>query len=466
MHVAGYIRVSSVHGRRGESFISPVEQRAAIERLAHGKSLTVTVWLEELDQSGGNAERPKWLAARDLIRRGEVKGVIVLNFSRWSRDTEHALASIREIRDAGGDIWSCQEDFDTRTPAGWMMLTNFFAFAQLYREQAREGFETARKNAIARGVPTGPVPFGYIKGSDKRLVPDPVTAPIVLGLFERKAQGDSLATLVEFTRESGHPLARTSIADLLKSKTYLGQVAWGHAVNERAHEPLVARELFDRAQARRGVKAAPVEGGHSTRAMLKSLLRCSGCGATLLVFGSERSRPNYYCAARNKGGCNARARAVIEEIDQVIDEWVMRTFSSDRTMAEAVESGEYVGKALQDLADAEHALSQVLTNTKLIQVLGADEYTTMVEAHKGAVEIARVEVGLLTSRNEMLNIQGGFVEAWPTLSVTAKRRLLHGFIQEIRVSKGTAPISERIQIIGVGNVILDDAELDARVLST
>ena len=203
---AGYIRVSKVGGRRGESFRSPDEQRAAIEALAAERGVEVARWFEELDASGGDDRRPQWNEARELVRKGGASVVIVYDFSRWSRDTEKGLASVRAIQEAGGDLWSCQERIDTTTPDGWFMLTSFLANATLQRAMAGRRFRAAAESAVARGVYTaGTIPIGYLRDEHKRLVPDPETRGTVVGAFERRAAGMSWVKLARWLGEQGHP---------------------------------------------------------------------------------------------------------------------------------------------------------------------------------------------------------------------------------------------------------------------
>lgn len=65
MQLDGYIRVSRVGGRSGESFISPEVQREQIERFAALRGVQIGAWHEDLDQTGGKLTRP---------RRGDAAG--------------------------------------------------------------------------------------------------------------------------------------------------------------------------------------------------------------------------------------------------------------------------------------------------------------------------------------------------------------------------------------------------------
>jgi DNA invertase Pin-like site-specific DNA recombinase len=104
--ITGYVRVSRTSGRSGPSFISPAQQRMAIERMAEAKGLTIIEWFEELNESGGNGRRPLWNKAVQMCERGEAEGIAVLNLSRFSRSTIDALAMIERIEASGGTLYS------------------------------------------------------------------------------------------------------------------------------------------------------------------------------------------------------------------------------------------------------------------------------------------------------------------------------------------------------------------------
>jgi DNA invertase Pin-like site-specific DNA recombinase len=56
--------------RSGESFISPDEQRAAIEAWAKASGNTIMEWHEDLNQSGGTLDRPAFNAAIEGAETG------------------------------------------------------------------------------------------------------------------------------------------------------------------------------------------------------------------------------------------------------------------------------------------------------------------------------------------------------------------------------------------------------------
>ena len=81
----GYIRVSRVAGREGESFISPEVQRAKIAGCGELHGVEIVHWWEELDQSGKRRDRPMFQKALARCESGETGGIIVARLDRFAR---------------------------------------------------------------------------------------------------------------------------------------------------------------------------------------------------------------------------------------------------------------------------------------------------------------------------------------------------------------------------------------------
>src|SRR4051794_32088000 len=105
-------------GRRGESFISPSGQREQIERWARLQGALLGEVFEELDESGGRADRPMLLEAIRRVEQGESEGVVVAYMSRFGRSLPDGLSAIKRITDAGGAFVSVQEGVDFSTDTG------------------------------------------------------------------------------------------------------------------------------------------------------------------------------------------------------------------------------------------------------------------------------------------------------------------------------------------------------------
>lgn len=93
-------------GRGGYSFLSHELQRQSIERVCQREGLTLVDVLEELDKSGGDANRPLWNQAIERVLGGEVGALVVWNLDRFSQNVVDALAAIDRIAAAGGRLVS------------------------------------------------------------------------------------------------------------------------------------------------------------------------------------------------------------------------------------------------------------------------------------------------------------------------------------------------------------------------
>src|SRR4051812_10476831 len=127
MKLDGYIRVSQVRGREGDSFISPDVQREQIEAFARVMNAEIAEWQIDLDQSGGTLDRPGLTAILDRIDAGKTGGLVVAKIDRFARAAE-AGAVVRQINERGAVFASAAERLDPTTPMGKAMLTIVLAF--------------------------------------------------------------------------------------------------------------------------------------------------------------------------------------------------------------------------------------------------------------------------------------------------------------------------------------------------
>jgi DNA invertase Pin-like site-specific DNA recombinase len=101
---------------------------------------------------------------------------------------------------------------------GRMTRNILLAVAENERERAKAGFAAATASAVERGIHVaGTIPFGYVRGEDRVLRPDPDAAPIVRGIFERRAQGLSWAKLAVWAAEQGHPMSEQGVSGLVRN---------------------------------------------------------------------------------------------------------------------------------------------------------------------------------------------------------------------------------------------------------
>jgi site-specific DNA recombinase len=183
----GYIRVSRVGGREGEGYISPPVQREAIEAYAGDLGGEIVAWHDDQDYSGGNVERPGFQRVLERLREGQTDGIVVMRIDRFARSVADGAAIVRAITDRDQVFASCHERIDPRTPEGKYMLNSFLANAELFLDQGKASWFTAKARAVARGAHIGPTPIGYRripKGQERSgcLLPHPVYGSAITDL--------------------------------------------------------------------------------------------------------------------------------------------------------------------------------------------------------------------------------------------------------------------------------------------
>ena len=445
--VAGYIRVSR-KGKR-DNFQSPEEQRAAIEQLAEERDFKVVRWVEEIDASGGDDKRPGWNEVRQAVAKGELDGVVVYDFSRWSRDTEKALTSIREMREANGDIWSAMERFDTTTPEGEFMLTNFFGQATLQRATVGRRFTARRKKLVAQGIHVaGHVPIGYVRGEDGRLAPDPETRDLVLGVFERRAKGESYAKIARWLAEQGHPRTAEGVVSMLRNGCYLGEARHGDTVTKDAHEAIVPRSLWKKCQEKQ--KASARTGKLGGRFLLQGIATCASCGRPLYLTQGNAQVPVYYCRRLD---CDERAYAQAHRLDTFVlsvlfgveDEPGLVDTVSPETWVPLRGDGREVDEAQFALDEARADLDGFRKDTKLRRTMGAELYAETMGDYVTAVNAAEADLAEARERSTGgLELVGRlWLHDW---GWAERREYLERILGSVIVNKGREPLSKRCEV--------------------
>lgn len=473
--VDGYIRVSRRGGREGESFISPDVQRKKIADWAKLHDVEILHWWEEIDQSGAKLQRPKFQEALGRCDRGETGGIVVARLDRFARSAVDALESIRRLNEAGARLVSVEDNFDGSTPMGRFAIGILTLIAELELERIKESWSTAVSEAVGRGIHiSARPPTGYRRDEGGRLVRDEPAASAVAEVFRRRALGVSYTKLAELLEQqgvspsTGNPhWSNHGVSQLLKNPVYLGQARSGRYVKEGAHEPLVTRAEFDAAQGTQTLLETPNQ-SLSAEALLVGIARCAGCGHTLRITGSfdqaqGRRVPNYHCVGRYaKGLCQARASLAAAKLDPYVEEQALAALRAEGgPLAQAAQASEQLEEAARQVEAAEHELDLYLSG-ELLSVIGQERFLQGLAARQRVLDEAREALGALGAQSKLAEelTNGDLLEAWPTLTIAEKRRLLHGLLDRVVVTrsdgrkKDARPVHERVQIVLRGNVLL------------
>ncbi len=463
----GYIRVSKVAGREGESFISPEVQRKKIQAWAELHGVEIVAWWEELDQSGKKRDRPMFQQALARCEAGETGGIIVARLDRFARSAVDALESIKRINAAGARLVSVEDNFDGSMPMGRFAIGILTLIAELELERITENWDTANREAVGRGVHvSATTPVGYQRDKNKRLVRVEPDASVVLELFVRRARGESWTELTEFLNASGVKSSKgtaswsiTGATAIIKNRVYLGEARSGKYVNKQAHEPIVTQAEFDAAQSTRTLLRAH-DGSIASLALLGGLARCAGCGHTLKIAGNTNKKDGsryavYYCVGRYaKGNCTERATIRASYLDDHVEHAVLTALKDTGSiLATALETTSQAEEAARLVEDAQHELELYL-QADLISVVGQDAFRRGVQSRQQRLDETRQQLAQLQARSHINDglLPSDLLEAWPELTTPEKRTIMHGLLSQITLQRdptlgrNPAPIDTRATI--------------------
>ena len=430
--VDGYIRVSSVNGRSGESFISPDVQRETIERLARANGLELREIVQELNIKGDKRIEERGLEGLiERVENGESAGIIVWKLARFSRSLEASVVASMRITRAGGRLLA--GDFDSAAPMGKALLGLLAGLNEEELDARREGWRQARSRAVKRGVPNGRAPFGYRKRPDGRLEVVERHAAKVREAFRLRAEGEPFEAI-------GHRFgwSHSTTRQRLSNVAYLGVARSGNYVNEHAHPAIVERELWDAAQAGR-TQTPAATGEFTADRLVQGLAICGGCGRTLKVLHRKRkdgSRVSgYYCKDAASEPCPERAWVRAEELDEYVADFFTGSLSTAPRLVDVVAVGRELDAAQAELRAAEEQLAAFVEHGDVLQ---REHFQRGYSAREQRVEEARERVRQLSARLPRIPAGGSLIELWDRFGVAERREVLAGFLGRIVVTRGAS----------------------------
>ena len=453
----GYIRVSDVHGRRGERFISPDVQREAIVRWAVDHNVELLSIFQELDASGWHAPRPKLEQAVQRIESHTTEALVVWRVDRFGRSLADGARIIERIRAVHGGFYSVQDGLDIGTEAGRLVLRILLSVAEYYAEERRANWDIAREHAVRRGIwiRHGAMP-GYRKTRSGRLRPDPATAPVMAEVYRRRAAGESLnqlARLLESKRVltgNGNPgWSSGTVHAVLSSRVYIGEVRHGRHVNPKAHPPLIDPGTWQAAQRPRRQRT----GTKYPVLLVDSLARCAGCGHVLgpALFPRGRGREKaltYRCNRYHAAGrCAAPALITAAKLEAYVIQAALDLLARRRGAPLAT-----LAAAKERVAAASRALWRYRDNDRIIATIGNDAFLDGLATRERTLAAANLDLADAQDRIGLhaLPPVDEVRRTFPTMTTEQQREFLKQVIDCVFVIKGRGPASARVIVCPAG----------------
>jgi DNA invertase Pin-like site-specific DNA recombinase len=445
----GYVRVSDVRGREGDSYITEDVQENSIRAYAKANGHDIIDVLTDRDKSGGTMDRPAFNEAMRRVFGNEADGIIVYRVNRFGRTLSGGLIAAEKLTDAGKTFVSASEGADPTTKAGKLVFGVLMLMAEIERDTIGENWRNAKASALARGIYISATPpWGYGR-EDGRLVIDAQRAPFVLEAYQRRARNETLQSIADWlTEATGERFMRYRVQVMLENPAYKGVRAYKGFDSVKTHEAIVPDDVWEAA-------AGVPRGTRSwTRRphLLSGLARCAGCryrlrGTSYKKKGDDVVQQSFSCKRTHAAGtCGDPVGQVLTQpiIDYVEQEFLRfaqgihaRAVPLDFDLTEAEEEVRLAREDAEAFGSSPGAAR--LQNFESIlagKLARVDQAEASLASLQGKAGLARIQ------RDTTL------IGAWPDLPLEAKQELLGEVVKCVFLRSGRrlAP-ADRVRIV-------------------
>lgn len=421
------------------------------------------------------------------IETGDSSGILTPYLDRFGRDQIEGCLAWRRITLAGGRLVCVNDGLDSDQPGAKLNFQIRMAIAEDYLDRVRANFQSRIKAAAKGGAYLAcQPPVGYVRDQEtSRIHPDPALKPLIQEAFRRRAEGETAKALAAWLREvGGHievpnpkkernrkpddpktvkPLAgitEPGVRHMLASKAYLGiaTVQSGRKGEpdeiQSAHEPIITRDLWERAQAAGG-PYRPNDGSLASQAQLSGLVYCPN-GHRLKVGGrgkNGKARAAYVCTHEE---CDARVAIAAAALDGYVLSLLSWAFLAYEPHVVAIMEGDdRYQRALEAVEAAQAEVDTWRRDVRITDMGGVEAWKDGLAARQTALDLARQELKATpppapVKRSGKRGKPVTFEEALPGLEREHNARFIHRVVVK-PVGRGKqVPVGERCDVYFVG----------------
>ena len=184
--------------------------------------------------SGAHTEnRPAYQRMIDDCRNKKLDLIVCKSISRFGRNTEEMLISLREIKTCGVNVFFQVENLNTADASSEHILTIIEAFCQAENQARSDNIKISLRNSAATGRSKNyscPC-YGFQKDENGQLIISEPEAANVQLIFDAYLQGATIKQIVGLLKEL-HVLSpsgkedwcQKSVDDMLSNEKYVGDV--------------------------------------------------------------------------------------------------------------------------------------------------------------------------------------------------------------------------------------------------
>ena len=311
------------------------QKKIALDYLKDKDDIAVTEYYVDNGYTGMNFSRPDFQRMMNDLRSGKINCVIVKDFSRLGRHFVMTSEFVEKIFPMMGIRLICINDdydsFDENCDSASLLLPFKMVMNDSYVKDITKKIRSSISAKMDSGeyLPSASsIPYGYIRNPEQNTFDiDEEVAPVVVRIFEMRANGVALNAIAKTLNEEGIPCPgklryirgitkaakyenalwiHGTLRKILMDQVYIGNRVHGRVkrdklgmektrrseeewqVIENAHQPIISQELFDKVQeamneaaAKRNAYKQQEAPETDHREVFREKVYCGDCGSMM-----------------------------------------------------------------------------------------------------------------------------------------------------------------------------------------
>lgn len=291
-------------------------------------------------ETGTKDCRPEFQRLIEDCRAGKIDFIITKSISRFARNTVDLLQTVRELKALGVGVFFEEQNLNSLSGDGELMLTILAAYAQEESRSVSENSKWRIRKDFKEGKAAGHMRIYGYDCKERKLTINPAEAEVVRMIYADYLSGMGRNAIMKKLIALGIPTkcggrwSESTVQSILTDEKIIGDMCLqksfvanhltkrhkrNHGELERyyvegSHEQIVSAETFKAVQAEIARRAAKVKPSRKQAfSEFTGIIRCGRCGANyrkkVNAAGTKYAKTTWACATytnRGKGECPAK----------------------------------------------------------------------------------------------------------------------------------------------------------------
>jgi len=294
----------------------------------------------EFDESAHKDIRKKFAKLVEHIKeQKELVGVVHIKIDRYTRDSsQDEVKALNNLVKQGKIELHFPDDnliITKDSPATDLFRLGIgVALSKYYSDSIRDNVQRRFSQMLHDGLWVGYSPCGYLNVHNgtitkpiKDIEIDPIRAPFIVEIYEKRSTGMPYGAITKLvnsegmTGKSGKKMTKSNIERILQNPFYYGFMQYNGKQYAHKYPKLITKELYDKCQKVREQRHGHRTAYKSLPFIFSGIAQCKDCGCSI---GSYVSKNNVYlkCTRAKKHinctNVNVAERLVLPQVEEVL----------------------------------------------------------------------------------------------------------------------------------------------------